>query len=140
MDKPVISGDTIKIPSSQDFLADVDMFIEGTLRGYGVDESVIADIAISVSELVNNAIMHGNRREADKMVSVRVSRTNGNVSISVTDQGGGFDPMSVKNPIDDGNLMKEVGRGIFIVHALMDSVEITPTDTGTTVTIGKNVQ
>ncbi|MCM2273077.1 MAG: ATP-binding protein, partial [candidate division Zixibacteria bacterium] len=61
MDKPVISGDTIVVPSSTEHLADVDLFIEATLRGYGAQESVIADIAISVSELVNNAILHGNR-------------------------------------------------------------------------------
>ena len=61
MEKPVITGNIIKVPSDAEFLSDVDMFIEGILRGYGADESVVADIAISVSELVNNAINHGNK-------------------------------------------------------------------------------
>jgi serine/threonine-protein kinase RsbW len=139
MEKPVISGDTIQVPSSQDYLADVDLFIEATLRGYGADESVIADIAISVSELVNNAIMHGNRQSKDKVVTVRIRRENGQIKIAVTDQGSGFDPSEVESPIDSENLMKAVGRGIFIVRSLMDALEIKPSTRGTTVTIAKTI-
>ena len=76
MDKPIISGDTIKIPSSLGHLVDVDLFIETALRDYGTPETLIPDIAISVSELVNNAVMHGNRQARDKMVTVRISREN----------------------------------------------------------------
>jgi len=57
MKRPVIKGNTIVVPSSHDYLPTVDEFVEGILRGWGTDESVIADIAISVSELVNNAIV-----------------------------------------------------------------------------------
>lgn len=139
MQKPVISGDTIVVPSNTEHLADVDLFIEATLRGYGAQESVIADIAISVSELVNNAILHGNRSAPDKDVTVRISRENSSVRISVADQGNGFDPEVIENPIEDDNLLKEVGRGIFIVRALMDSVDITATDHGTTIVITKAI-
>ncbi len=139
MDKPIISGDTIIIPSSQENLADVDLFIEGTLRGYGVQESTIADIAISVSELVNNAILHGNKSSPDKAVTVSIARVDGSVQITVKDQGIGFNPDKVANPIEDSNLLKEVGRGIFIVRSLMDSVEITGSSEGTVVCIKKAI-
>lgn len=139
MDKPVISGDTIVVPSNTEHLADVDLFIEGTLRGYGAEESVIADIAISVSELVNNAILHGNRSAPDKSVTVRITHEHSAVRIEVADQGGGFNPEGIENPIEDDNLLKEVGRGIFIVRALMDSVDISATDHGTTIVITKAI-
>jgi serine/threonine-protein kinase RsbW len=139
MQKPVITGDTIVVPSNTEHLADVDLFIEGTLRGYGAQESVIADIAISVSELVNNAILHGNRSAPDKDVTVRISRENSSVRISVADQGTGFNPEVIENPIEDDNLLKEVGRGIFIVRALMDSVDIAATAHGTTIVITKAI-
>lgn len=139
MQKPVISGDTITVPSNQDFLADVDVFIEGILRGYGVAESTIADIAISVSELVNNAMIHGNRSAPDKCVTVQIGRTDSSVRITVADQGIGFNPDHLASPIDDTNLLKEVGRGIFIVRALMDSVDVTATGHGTTVVITKKI-
>jgi serine/threonine-protein kinase RsbW len=139
MDQPIIVGDSITIPSSQDFLSDVDLFVEGTLRGYGVEESTIADIAISVSELVNNAVLHGNRRIREKPVLVTVTREGRSVKIAVKDQGSGFDPGHIENPIEDDNLMKEVGRGIFIVRALMDKVEFTASSDGTTITITKEI-
>ncbi len=137
MDKPIISGDTITIPSSQDHLVDVDLFIETALREYGTPESLIPDIAISVSELVNNAVMHGNKQSRDKVVTVRIRRKDNSVQIDVTDQGTGFNPEEIQNPIDNDNLLKAVGRGIFIVRSFMDTVDIHPSPNGTTVTIGK---
>ena len=139
MSKPVIKGDTIKVPSDPEHLHDVDAFLEGTLRGFGVDESAVADIAISVSELVNNAIVHGNKGTLEKQVTVTIGRKNGAVVITVSDEGGGFDPTSVEDPLSDENLLKEVGRGLFIVRSLMDEVEVEPSGKGTTVTITKAV-
>ena len=139
MIKPVIKGNRIAIPSDQEFLPDIDIFIEGILRGFDADESIVADIAISVSELVNNAIIHGNQSITEKSVTVTISKENDEVIITVADQGGGFDPSSVENPIDDANLLKEVGRGIFIVKSLMDKVDIDATDVGTTVRITKEI-
>lgn len=139
MSRPIINGDTIRVPSNQDFLTDVDAFLEGTLRGFGTAESVIADIAISVSELVNNAMLHGNKSADDKWVTVTISRKDNKVSISVKDEGGGFNPEKVANPLAEENLLKEVGRGIFIVRSLMDKVEIASVDGGTTITITKEI-
>lgn len=139
MDKPIIKGNTIEVPSDQEYLADIDSFLEATLRGYKANESIIADIAISVSELVNNAMMHGNRESADKSVKVVIDRKEESVVIAVSDQGSGFDRDSIPNPIADENLLKEVGRGIFIVESLMDKVVIQATQHGTTITITKAI-
>ncbi len=139
MAKPIIKGDTIKVPSNPEFVPDVDVFLEGTLRGFGVDESAVADIAISVSELVNNAIVHGNKSSGEKMVTVRIKKARGEVTVSVTDEGGGFDPSHVPSPLDDENLLHEVGRGLFIVRSLMDKVDVQATANGTTVAITKTV-
>lgn len=139
MDKPVIVGNVITIPSSDEYLADVDSFLEGTLRGHEVDESLIADVAISVSELVNNAIFHGNRGQFEQTVKVTVDCSGKKVTVSVQDQGSGFDASCIADPVADENLLKEVGRGIFIVKSLMDSVETKTTDTGSVTTIVKNL-
>ncbi len=139
MKEPIIDGNRITVPSNHEFLPTVDEFLEAILRQWNIDESIIADIAISVSELVNNAITHGNKLGLGKSVSVEVGRTNGEAQIAVSDQGKGFDLTEVDNPLDSDNLMKEVGRGIFIVRALMDSVKITVDDRGTTVVITKSI-
>lgn len=140
MNKPVITGNMIIVPSNTEHLADVDLFVEGILRGFGVDESTIADIAISVSELVNNAICHGNKLQEEKRVTVKVGKADSMVNISVSDQGSGFNPVTISDPLAEENLMKDVGRGVFIVKQLMDSVEITPSPEGTTVLIKKTIQ
>jgi serine/threonine-protein kinase RsbW len=139
MNKPKILGDTMVVPSNQEFLPEVDAFLEATLRGYGADESTIADIAISVSELVNNAMLHGNRSSPDKSVTIKIGRENSAVRISVSDEGAGFDPATIDDPLAAENLLKEVGRGIFIVEQLMDKVDVSTNTHGTTVTISKNI-
>lgn len=139
MSKPIITGNKITITSNTEYLTDVDVFVEDIVRGYGADESVTADIAISVSELVNNAIDHGNKVNPDTQVTIEVSQKDRMVSICVTDQGGGFDPNEIDDPLADENLLKEVGRGIFIVKSLMDKVDIKPTEKGTAVTISKSI-
>ena len=139
MKRPVIKGDTITVPSHPEYLTDVDAFLEGTLRGFGAEESVVADIAISVSELVNNAIVHGNKSIMDKKVTVTIARHNRAVVITVSDEGGGFDPTCVQSPLAEENLMKEVGRGLFIVHSLMDQVQVEPSQKGTRVTVTKEI-
>ncbi len=139
MDKPEIAGNSIRIPPKPKYLTDVDEFVERFLKRNGVDESAIADIAISVSELVNNALSHGSRWSPDKWILIVIEREDGTVTISVTDSGSGFDPDDIDDPLADENLLKETGRGIFIVRALMDSIDIQATSAGTTVTITKAV-
>ena len=139
MKKPVIAGNTIRVPASLDYLVDVDSFVEGKLQAHGVNPSTLADIAISVSELVNNAILHGNKADASKMVTVSVELEDDRATISVSDQGRGFDPRRIPDPVAEENLLKEVGRGIFIVESLMDEVDVAASSDGTTVTIIKKL-
>ena len=139
MDKPIISGNKIIVPSDHEFLNDVDVFVEGLLRGYGTDESVIADIAISVSELVNNAMTHGRKGADNGAIEVVILQKGKDAQISVTDQGTGFNPDEIADPLAEENLLKEVGRGIFIVRSLMDDVQIETSDQGTTITITKSI-
>ncbi|PKK84669.1 MAG: ATP-binding protein [candidate division Zixibacteria bacterium HGW-Zixibacteria-1] len=124
MEKPILTENSIRIPSSQEFLVDVDSFLEDRLGKFGVDKPTIADIAISVTEIVNNAIVHGNKSVFEKAVMIEVAARNSEIVIVVADEGDGFDPEKIENPIEDGNLLKEVGRGVFITRALMDEVLI----------------
>jgi serine/threonine-protein kinase RsbW len=140
MDKPVIHNNTITIPSNLEYLIVVDEFVEGILRGYGADESLVADIAISVSELVNNSISHGNAADTTKLVSVSVKCNNSEVAITITDEGQGFDPKCLESPLSEENLLKDSGRGIFIVQQLMDDIDVEITDRGTKIIIKKNIQ
>ncbi|MCP4705603.1 MAG: ATP-binding protein, partial [candidate division Zixibacteria bacterium] len=80
-----------------------------------------------------------NKSILEKVVTVTVNKTKKATVIVIVDQGEGFDPDEVDNPIDDANLLKEVGRGIFIVKSLMDDLKIEPSPTGTKFTLTKNL-
>ncbi len=139
MHEPIIKGNMISIPSSLEYLTNIDDFIEGILRGFEVEESTIADIAISVSELVNNSVSHGNKSDDGKTVSVSIAKKGNDIEIKIEDQGQGFDPRAISNPLDEENLLKDTGRGIFIVNALMDKVDVQTTKDGTITTITKSI-
>jgi serine/threonine-protein kinase RsbW len=141
MEKPVTSGDDIiVIPSDTIYLAAVDDFISNKLARAGISPSTIADLSISASEIVNNAIIHGNAKDAKKTVKVKVEFKQDEVYIFIKDQGKGFNPDIIPNPTDKENLLKKVGRGIFIARSLVDSVDFNITDEGTEVVLKKNIK
>ena len=118
------SRDSIQlvIPSEPGRIAEADDFLESALRSRGVPDAIVSDMAIAATELVNNAIIHGNKRDATKTVILTLQITVNEVVIRVVDQGDGFDPGQVPDPLTQENLLREVGRGIFIARSLMDDV------------------
>lgn len=110
------------IPSEPGRIAEADEFLESALRSRGVPDAIVSDMAIATTELVNNAIIHGNKSDATKTVSLTLQFTQSDVTVRVIDQGAGFDPSQVADPLAQENLLREVGRGIFIARSLMDDV------------------
>ena len=133
LDKPEISENRIVIPSDLGLISVVDEFLEKILREKGIAEEIVADIAICATEVVNNGISHGNREDRSKQVSMELEFSASEIKVTVTDQGEFFDPESIADPVAEENLLREVGRGVFIVRQLMDRLDITPSSTGGTV-------
>jgi serine/threonine-protein kinase RsbW len=80
-------------------------------------------VELALREALNNAIVHGNRLDARKLVHVRCRcRVGEGISIAVSDQGRGFDPAAVPDPLSVENLQSEHGRGIHIMKWAMDQV------------------
>ncbi len=118
------------IPSEPKRIAEADEFVESALRERGVPESLISDVAIASTEMINNAIIHGNKKDASKKVKISMTFTANEVEIRVEDEGRGFNPDNVPDPLAEENLLREVGRGIFIVRSLMDQMKYEQTDEG----------
>jgi len=96
-------------------------------RRVGLDEDAMHWVGVAIRESVINAIKHGNRNDATKRVFVEFGTSMGDVpelSIRVRDQGEGFDPELVANPLDPENLLKSSGRGIFLIRNFMDDVQL----------------
>ncbi|OGC79383.1 MAG: hypothetical protein A2145_02670 [candidate division Zixibacteria bacterium RBG_16_40_9] len=140
MKKLVKKNNQIKVPSDLDYLAEVDKFVEQKLKKTTLNKSQLADIAISVTEAVTNAMLHGNKKDPHKEVTIDVEVKPKEIVITIQDQGNGFDPDKVPNPTQ-GDLIKVAGRGVFIYKTLMDKVEffIKPHQ-GTTVKMVKEIK
>lgn len=125
------------ITSDPHRISEADEFLEATLRGHGVPESMVTDVAIASTELINNAIVHGNKSNPNKTVTIEVLFTDSDLTVRVSDQGEGFNPQEIPDPLAEENLLREVGRGVFIVRSLMDELRYEPGPEGGTVVVAR---
>ena len=94
-------------------------------RSVGLDDDDRHWVGVAVRESVINAIKHGNRNDASKHVHVDFETSaNGvpQITIRVRDEGDGFDPDEIADPLAPENLLKASGRGIFLIRNFMDHV------------------
>jgi serine/threonine-protein kinase RsbW len=89
----------------------------------GFDEDTTHWIVLAVREGISNAIKHGNKCDLLKKVIVKMSYHNDELRVIIEDEGEGFDPSKVQNPLLPENLLKSTGRGIFYIKSFMDDVE-----------------
>jgi len=126
-----------RYPSNQDAVVKAERLVEKFTRKLDFDEDQRVDVAIAITEAVNNAVEHGNRLQADRTVTVRLEWRDSRLVITVRDQGEGFDPDAIDDPLSPENLTRPDGRGLLIVRSLMDSVEVNPSSEGTEVVMVK---
>lgn len=94
----------------------------------GLDEEALHWVNVAVRECVINAIKHGNQQDTDKQVfvdfEVRLDHDGRDLLIRVRDQGEGFEPEALADPLAPENLLKASGRGIFLIRNFMDDVQL----------------
>jgi serine/threonine-protein kinase RsbW len=113
----------LTIPSDPRKISRVEKFLAKISQSVTLDEIQQNKLIVSLTEAVNNAIIHGNKADPRKKVAIQCELLPGWLLIMVNDQGRGFKPEGVKNPLKKENLMRENGRGIFLMRTLMDRVE-----------------
>lgn len=101
----------------------VQVIAEHLCEHAGLDDDASHWVGMAVREGVANAIKHGNRLDAKKKVNAIFDLQNDQLEVEIEDEGGGFDPAKVGDPLNPQNLMKTSGRGIFYMKTFMDSVE-----------------
>jgi len=105
----------------------------------GFDEDNCMRISMAVREAAVNAVLHGNAYDPRKRVTVAFENTGQALVITVSDEGKGLDISTVPDPTTPENLLKQSGRGIFLMRSFMDEVRIRLLEPGTEVTMVKNV-
>jgi serine/threonine-protein kinase RsbW len=132
----------------------IDLVLDSTLESVDKAEQVALDLAresgfgeedldrigMSIRECMVNAVVHGNRYNAHKKVRLSLSRTPERFTVRVVDQGEGFNPDELPDPLAGDNLLRHSGRGIFLMKAFMDDLQVRSLGpAGTEVTLVKNV-
>ena len=122
------SGNNVHIDfhSSLGMLDFVQMISEYVARTVGLDDDSVHWVTVAVRESVVNAIKHGNRYDVRKRVHVECTSLEDSgapgVAILVRDEGCGFDPTTIADPLAPENLLKANGRGIFLMRTFMDEM------------------
>ena len=110
----------VKIPSIKENVSVVESFIENVGEKIRIEETIYGNVLVSVTEAVNNAIVHGNKEDKNKKVRLGLKQNKKSVRFIVEDEGLGFDHNTLPDPTNPKNLEKVKGRGIFLIKSLSD--------------------
>ena len=130
--------DSIALPNKPAHASDLRAFVGGFLDDARVPEEVADEVMMAVGEVVANACRHGRAEKFPGVVEICCELRNGHLSISVRDDGPGFDARSIQSSRPP-HLLSQGGRGFFLMEQLMDRVQVDSDARGTTVTLERQV-
>jgi serine/threonine-protein kinase RsbW len=105
----------------------------------GFSEDEVERIAMAVREATVNAVLHGNAYDPNKRVTIVLECNAEALTISIRDEGKGLESEEIPDPLAPENLLKQSGRGIFLIRAFMDEVRFRNMEPGTEITLIKHV-
>jgi len=122
-------GNSVRLDfhSTFDMLDFVQVVSDHVGRMAGLDDDAVHWVGVAVRESVINAIKHGNANDAGKRVHVEFTPLDAGapgIAIRVRDEGPGFDPETLPDPLAPENILKSSGRGIFLIRSFMDDVRL----------------
>lgn len=126
---------TLSISSSKRNISHVEDLLTVVNKEFGLDEDKFQRLQIAVSEMMMNAIVHGNKEQSNKSVNITIEHNESKITVIVKDEGNGFDIESIPDPTTYENVSKISGRGLFIVRALVDEFSYKHTDKGSVFTL-----
>ncbi len=105
----------------------------------GFDSEEVQRISMAVREATVNAVLHGNAYDPRKKVHIAFETAGEALTVTVRDEGKGLDQEEIPDPLAPENLLKQSGRGIFLIRAFMDEVRFRNMEPGTEVTLIKRL-
>lgn len=112
----------LRLTSDPRNISMIESFVQRVVERYKINPDKYGDILISLTEAVNNAIIHGNRKDQSKSVQIQLYKKNDRIAIRVSDEGHGFDYQKLPDPTAPENLVSLGGRGVFLMQQLSDDL------------------
>lgn len=125
---------SIRLASNLEELSKMDDFLEKLFLELSLDHEDQERIRLGLHEAVANAIKHGNKFDQTKQVTLNTLHLGSQIEFQVVDQGEGFVYEEVDDPLDPANLLKDSGRGIFLMNSYADEMYYTNGGTHLTLT------
>ncbi len=123
----------LTLKSNPQEVAKVETFLEKLNKTIRCNEVQFNKLLVATTEAVNNGIIHGNKRDPSKEVTLTCELENGRLTIRIDDEGPGVNPDTLPDPLAEENLLRENGRGVFLMRSLMDHIEFKKTPSGSSV-------
>ncbi|MGD1062658.1 MAG: ATP-binding protein [Terracidiphilus sp.] len=130
---------SFRLNSTMESVGEVESAADQLATEAGLDEDQRFHIAMAVREAAINAVLHGNEYDPARQIEVSLENTGKDLMITIADQGRGFDPGKVPDPLAQENLLRGTGRGIFLIRSLMDEVHFRQLHPGTELTLVKHL-
>ncbi|MBB4078774.1 serine/threonine-protein kinase RsbW [Lewinella aquimaris] len=115
----------LTLASDPNNLNKVEQLVEKLASRYQLNQEKHDSLLISLTEAVSNAIIHGNKQDRSKTVSIRCAQVTDGLAIRVSDQGGGFNYNSLPDPTCPERICECGGRGVFLMNQLCDRMRYT---------------
>lgn len=113
----------LTLSSDPSNISKVETYVNQIADRYQLSQEKHANLMISLTEAVTNAIIHGNKQDRSKQVSIRLAQTRGGLAVRVSDQGRGFNVDSLPDPTSPERLLECGGRGVFLMNQLCDQIK-----------------
>ena len=120
----------LEIESDPNNLITIEEFVNYFAMDLQLGEEKLSALLLSVTEASTNAIKHGNKFDVNKLVKIDVNVDGDTLRIIVKDEGEGFDPSKVPDPTEPDNLLKDSGRGLYLMKIYMSNIKFNITPTG----------
>ena len=124
---------TLVLSSEPQQITKVEGFLLKLNKQLHLNEVLFNKLLVATTEAVNNGIIHGNKRDPKKKVTLTCEYTRISLHVRIDDEGPGVDPASLPDPLAEENLLRENVRGVFLMSSLMDAVEFERTPGGSSV-------
>lgn len=120
----------IEIESDPNNLITIEEFVNYFSKDLGLSDEQLSVLLLAVTEATTNAIIHANKCDPTKLVKIHAQIEDSKLLIKIKDEGKGFDPTKLPDPTQPENLLKDSGRGVFLMKVYMDEVKYNVTPSG----------